>query len=85
MKSKYINKLCFIKDNFYHNKRDKSPYIIIINVDKKGTRYYIDYINRYGKFDMVNTKDFYYTKLEILEYEDHEHLLYQIIRGQFEK
>jgi len=35
MKSKFKNKIVFYKDKLYHNKRDRSPYWFVFNVEKE--------------------------------------------------
>lgn len=84
-KSKFVNNIVFINDKYYHNERDRSPYIFVFSVyeDKKRNPGFmnINFVNLHGLVDsMFMGKSYMYKKLEIL---DVPHLQKDFIRNIF--
>ena len=72
MKSKYVGKLLFIKDEKYHNRKGKTPYIVLFEL-KYENRYgfddiWITGVNMNGqKIHVVKSKKWIYKNLDIID------------------
>lgn len=93
MKTKYAKKLVFWNDKSFMDKSNKSPYMLILNIESEyrpkltgGDRLSIEYIDRFGNHDVIKTtKHYLYTKVEILDREKSDRLLHDFIEGIFDK
>lgn len=89
MRSKFINNICFINDKYYHNRRDKSPYVFIKSIEREESSldnsylniYYINIHGKKGK--MSQHRSWLYNNLEILKIENYSHIAYDFIRRVF--
>lgn len=88
---KFDKQVVFIKDENYHNKRSRSPYVYIISIQNltKSTGidlYEIELIDTRGNIYTINqSKHWVYNKLEILDIDKVSHLLKDFIRFLFIK
>lgn len=88
---KFDKQIVFIKDENYHNKRNKSPYVYIRSVQNLTKSsgidlYEVELIDTRGNIYTINqSKHWVYNKLEILEIDKVSHLLKDFIRFLFIK
>lgn len=86
---KFEKKVCFIKDENYHNIRSRSPYVYIISIENltKSTGvdlYKIELMDVRGRIYTINqSKHWVYNKLEILPINKISHLLKDFVRFLF--
>ncbi len=82
-KSKFIDKVCFIHSDDWHNKPGKSAYVFITHLETKSNYMTINGIDIYGKtFYTRQGKNWPYQNLEIL---DLQHINHDFITGLFDK
>ncbi|MFW6028781.1 MAG: hypothetical protein ACOCRO_00860 [Halanaerobiales bacterium] len=85
MKSKFKNKVVFWNDEHFINRKTRSPYWFVFDVNKLNTnRFIIKFIDIRGNQDKITVeKNHLYKKMEILDVVKLKHLPRSFIEGIF--